>query len=213
MSPRAYSMERRTLAAKETRRRIVYATMAAHAELGIAETSFQDVAERADVAVGTVYRHFPRLEDLVVACGAAARQLIDLPTDGQVAEIFARVRGREDRVERLVSEVGRLYAVGAIGFVRLREAHRTLPFLTRDHELWEGAIDALVAEALRPLRTTRWPQAHVRSLLDARFWVILSERGLGRPEAEALLRRLVSCALGSPREAQPGGRQPPVASR
>jgi len=154
-------MERRTLAAKETRRRIVDATMAAHAELGIAETSFQDVAERADVAVGTGYRHFPRLEDLVAACGA----------------------------------------------------HRTLPFLTRDHELWEGAIDALVAEALRPLRTARWPRAHVRSLLDARFWINLSERGLGRPEAEALLRRLGSCALGSPGEAQPGGRQPPVAPR
>ena len=187
--------------------------MAAHAELGIAETSVQDVAQRADVAVGTVYRHFPRLEDLVAACGGNARELIDLPTRERAAELFRGVREREQRIERLVSEVGRLYEAGAIGFLRLRQAHEALPYLARDHALWEGAIDELVAEALRPLRVGRRRRSEVRSLLDARFWLVLSERELGWPEAERILRRLVLCALEGGRAAQPGGRQPPVAPR
>ncbi len=177
--------------------------MAAHAELGIVATSVQDVAERADVAVGTVYRHFPRLEDLVAACGGAARELLDFPTQERIATLFRGVRRREDRVERLVGEVARLYEAGAIGFVRLREAREALPYLAKDHEEWEGAIDALVDEALRPMRVVTRKRREVRALLDARFWEVLGERGLDPSDAEMTLQRLVLCVLAGRCGAQP----------
>lgn len=176
--------------------------MAAHAELGIAETSFADVAQRADVAVGTVYRHFPRVEDLVAACGGVARELIDLPTPERTAALFVDVRGREDRVRRLVAEVARMYELGAIGFVRLRESRGAMPVLARDHQDWEGAVDGLVDEGLGPLRTGRRKRLEVRSLLDARFWLLLHERGLGRSDIEPLIVRLVGCVLERPARAR-----------
>ena len=62
-------MDKRKAAVQETRQRIVEATLALHAEKGIFGTSWQDIARRADVSVGTVYKHFPSLDELVPACG------------------------------------------------------------------------------------------------------------------------------------------------
>ena len=52
--------------------------MTAHAEQGIAAPSIHDVARRADVALGTVYRHFPTLEELVGACGKLTFERLEL---------------------------------------------------------------------------------------------------------------------------------------
>jgi AcrR family transcriptional regulator len=53
-------MGKRAAAAEETRRRIVDATHALHIEQGVAATSWDDIAGRAGVGVGTVYRPSPR---------------------------------------------------------------------------------------------------------------------------------------------------------
>ena len=63
MSPRKYTMDKRKAALEETRQRILEATLALHSEKGIFGTSWQDIAHRADVSVGTVYKHFPSLEE------------------------------------------------------------------------------------------------------------------------------------------------------
>src|SRR5438477_12067897 len=68
MAPRNYRMTRRAAANAETRRRIVDAAITLHAEKGVLGTSWPDIAKRADVARGTVYRHFPSLDQLVPAC-------------------------------------------------------------------------------------------------------------------------------------------------
>ena len=62
MSPRKYDMTRRASAVAQTRRRIVDATLELHTEQGIAATSWDDIAARAGVGVGSVYRHFPSLD-------------------------------------------------------------------------------------------------------------------------------------------------------
>jgi AcrR family transcriptional regulator len=59
-------MTNRAAAQAETRERIVRAPMALHDERGVATTSFADIASRP----ATVFRHFPTLNSLVVACGA-----------------------------------------------------------------------------------------------------------------------------------------------
>ena len=69
---RKYNLGRRGEAAEETRRRIVDATFALHSEQGVAATTMKDIAERADVSVGTVYHHFPTYDDAIQACGEHA---------------------------------------------------------------------------------------------------------------------------------------------
>ncbi len=52
----------------QTDRRIVAAAIGLHAERGVVDTSWQDIAERADVSPVTVYRHFRSLSELIPAC-------------------------------------------------------------------------------------------------------------------------------------------------
>src|ERR1700754_4731261 len=98
MSPRKYDMSKRAAAAAETRRRIVAATHELHTEQGVAATSWDEIAERAGVGVGTVYRHFPTLDELIPACGAVVMETLRLPDPSAVA-------GPED----LVGEVFAIY--------------------------------------------------------------------------------------------------------
>jgi AcrR family transcriptional regulator len=53
-------MEKLRAAVADTRGRIVEATLALHSEKGMFDTSWKDIAKRADVSVATVYKHFLR---------------------------------------------------------------------------------------------------------------------------------------------------------
>ena len=85
------SVELRALRADAQRNRdaLLAAATAAFAEKGT-ETSLEDIAKRAGVGIGTLYRHFPTRDDLVVAayrkgvedaCDDASRLLADEPAD------------------------------------------------------------------------------------------------------------------------------------
>jgi AcrR family transcriptional regulator len=188
-------MERRAAAVEATRRRIIEAAMRCHAEQGMRATSFEDVARRADVALGTVYRHFPTLDDLVGACGEVFFAMLGLPDRADVKARFRGARSRRERIERLVAEVAALYRPAAGAFLRVREAGDDFRAAAEGHRRMEGAIDLLVEEALRPLRPTRQQRRVVRALLDARFWMTLVEHGVDANAAERELADLVSCAL------------------
>src|SRR5262245_60933171 len=66
--PRRYDRGGRDAAMARTRGRIVDAVVALHAERGACDTSYADIAARADVAVPTVYKHLPNLTALFDAC-------------------------------------------------------------------------------------------------------------------------------------------------
>jgi len=70
MAPRKYTLGKRSESIEDMRRRIVDATVELHSEKGVLATSMQDVAERANVALRTVYNHYPTIEDLVSAIGS-----------------------------------------------------------------------------------------------------------------------------------------------
>lgn len=101
MTPRKYDPGQRAISMEATRNKILDATIALHTERGIVATSYRDIATRADVGIGTVYHHFPHVEDLVMACGGRQMALTRPPT----AEIFHGLRSRRARIERLVVEV------------------------------------------------------------------------------------------------------------
>ena len=87
MTRRPYELKRRAESADETRRRLIEATFALHGEQGIAATTMKQIAERAGVGIGTVYHHFPTLEDTVNACGQMVMATYPPPTEAILAGI------------------------------------------------------------------------------------------------------------------------------
>jgi AcrR family transcriptional regulator len=84
-----------------TRRRIVEATVALHAEKGPLATSHADIAERAGVSLPTVYNHFPNAASLLPHCmGAVAATLPPIDTEGILAEADP-----SRRIDRLVTSI------------------------------------------------------------------------------------------------------------
>lgn len=192
MTQRKYEMRKRAAAVEATRRQILQATSECHRERGISSTSIDDVARRAGVALGTVYRHYPTLEHLVGACGAVFMNRFALPAPDHAREIFRGLTTREARLERLGNEIAERYRGGALGIVRVREAKDDFEATAAAHAQIEAALDALVAEAVRPLRySTRRRQA-LRALVDARAWCSLVDHGLDPDSAEKALHRLIA---------------------
>lgn len=76
-SPRTYSSPLRAEQAAATRDRIVEATVALLQDNDVSSFSMQDVADRAGVAVRTVYRAFPTKDDLIAGVLAAIRERFD----------------------------------------------------------------------------------------------------------------------------------------
>src|SRR5439155_19655370 len=109
MAPRAYRMTRRAAANAETRRRIVDAAITLHAEKGVLGTSWPDIAKRADVALGTVYRHFPTLDQLVPACTSENAVRMKPPGVG----ILVGLTRPEERIGRFVGELFAFYGRSA----------------------------------------------------------------------------------------------------
>jgi len=97
MARRPYQLKQRAESAEETRKRLVQATFELHAEQGIADTTMKQIADRAGVGIGTVYHHFPTLDDTVTACGQMVMATYPPPTEA----IFAGVPTMKERLVRL----------------------------------------------------------------------------------------------------------------
>jgi AcrR family transcriptional regulator len=145
MSPRRYVMENRARTAEDTRRRIVEATYALHAERAIGDTTMKDIAERADVGLGTVYHHFPTYNDAVRACGAHTF-MIAAPPD---ATIFNGTKSLDERIMRLADELFAFYE-RCPGIAKARADQHKFEALRDFMGLWNAAFAELVNEALKP---------------------------------------------------------------
>jgi len=161
MSPRAYHQKARGESAAETRQRIVEATYDLHRSRGISATSFRDIAERADVAIGTVYHHFPELDDILRACGAHTMRVTMPPG----AAIFEGIASPRERLRVLVLETFRFYErFPEHDFIR---AERTrFPFIDETFREVEEARRTLIATAVRPRRLGRSAAAAAFALLE-----------------------------------------------
>jgi AcrR family transcriptional regulator len=169
---RKYEKKARAASTDETRSRILRATLALHSDKGFAATSWQDIADRAGVAVGTVYYHFPTIDDLVPACGALARTQSPPPAPG----LLDGVRGLRARIDVLVRALVRYYT-GNPGSMRnaLRERHKI------------EIVDAVMSESertisrlVRELDPSISPEVakKVEALVDFRTWDSFNSRGI-----------------------------------
>jgi AcrR family transcriptional regulator len=197
-------MTKRAAAVEATRRRIVEATVAAHRELGVQATSWEEIARRAGVGVGTVYRHFPSLDELLPACGEVVARTLALPAGDRVAGLFEGARSTRERIERLVEELFGAYERGAPFIQNIRRERKDLPYFERRHCYVEGVLDALTREALRPHEPSEREVDVVRALTDLSTWSAFRERGFSSAEATETAVALVGCWLRSSRRAGSG---------
>jgi AcrR family transcriptional regulator len=198
MSPRKYNMSRRASAVAQTRRRIVDATRELHTEQGIAATSWDDIAARAGVGVGTVYRHFPSLDELIPACGEISMQIAALPDPQGAASLFDGIDAPAERIERLVREAFAIYERGAPELRVIRNEPEVHPSVAGAGEELEASLTALVDSALEPLDVTPQDRAVARAMVDLGTWQALRDQGLPTADAvEAVSQMLAARASNS----------------
>ncbi len=190
MSPRKYDMSRRAAGAEQTRRRIIEATFQVHAEQGIADARLEDIARRAGVATGTLYRHFPSYEGLVAACGELTFSLLPPPSAETASAAFAGVRGRRRRLEQLLDGLFGYYELTGRMVELLRRDSGKLRAVDETLSRLEAGFDVWVDEALEPLEGIN--RAFVRALVDHRTWSAMVTQGVADPRTAVV--ELLECA-------------------
>jgi AcrR family transcriptional regulator len=202
MSPRRYRIESRRKAMAETRRRILEATVALHAEQGALATSYAQIAARADVAVPTVYKHFPDLAALLSACTAHVGALS--PALGP--EIFAPRSGVEARIRALVPAVFALHRFQAPWMRHGLAEAGTLPVLGEVLARGRARLRALIALALAPRYGEAPPPALAalfEILLDFTAWQHLAESPPGESPESLTTAALLALAAAEARRNRP----------
>jgi AcrR family transcriptional regulator len=153
---------------RATRQRIIDATRALHTEQGIAATSWDDIAARAGVGVGvgTVYRHFPSLDELIPACGEISMQVVALPDPETAPTLFDGIDAPAKRLQHLVQETFAIYERGAPELRAIRNEPDVHPGVAAEAEAIDASLTALVNAAVEPFGVTAGDRAVVRAMVD-----------------------------------------------
>ncbi|MEA2439802.1 MAG: hypothetical protein QOH76_1226 [Thermoleophilaceae bacterium] len=182
-----------------TRERVVRAALDQLAEGGYASASVQAIAQRADVATGTVYRHFPSKSDLFAEAfrRASAREFevvtATAESDGRparerlaaAAEAFAR---------RALAEPTRAYALLAEPVDPAVEAER-LAFRRGYRDVFAGTIEEGIAAGELPPQDA---QTVAAALVGALGEALVGPLSPGVHEGhEALIATLVQFCLNA----------------
>ena len=198
MAPRKYTMDKRKAAVEETRQRILEAALALHAEKGIFGTSWQDIAHGADVSVGTVYKHFPSLDELVPACGELAYAIIRPPSLEDAPQIFAEANSLEERLGRLISELYAFYERGA-PYIETDFQERRLAAVVE----WEAYMRATIAGLVREALVSAEPDEHtvhsVSALLDFSTFKSFLNRDIQKEQAAKTISEVLLCWINCSR--------------
>jgi AcrR family transcriptional regulator len=171
-------MDKRKAAADDTRARIVEAAVGLHAEKGALATTWQDIARRADVAVGTVYHHFPSLDELLPACTGYGMRQHPPPTP----EILQGIGNTAERVRRFVAVWFAFYEQTAPWQRWYRDTPDLLPVVRQTLERRMAWRQAQIREALSPKAS---PEAvrMVMALTEFGVWRSLAAVGLSSEAA------------------------------
>ncbi len=194
MAPRAYTLKKRAQLAEETRRRLLDAIVQLHAERGVAATTAADIAARADVAVATVSRYFPSVDEMVQACGAHLRTMVPLPT----AAIFD---GADDVATRVRVLVDRWFAFHEGLAPWSRHAHADagrVAALSAALSNMKQHHESIVRLAFAPFDL---PETVVRvaiALTGPSYWRSIVDTGLHNAEAKAATTEMLLAWMRSP---------------
>jgi len=191
-------MDKRKAAVEETRQRILEAALALHSEKGIFGTSWQDIAHRADVSVGTVYKHFPSLDELVPACGQLAYAILRPPSLEDAPQIFAEANSLEEHLGRLIEELYAFYERGA-PYMETDFQERRLPAVVE----WEAYMRATIAGLVREALVCAEPDEHtvqsVSALLDFSIFKSFLDREIHKEQAAKTMSEVLLCWINCSR--------------
>ena len=165
-----------------TRERIIECSLELHTSQGIEATTWSEIADRAGVPVETVEALFPTFDDLVRSCGQHLMERLQLPPHDRAPVVFAGASSEHERIHRLVETFFGAYERGADGITVGRRERNEVPMVDESMEVLDNALDALVVEALRPLRPDSSSVPSLRALTDVEVWRALRHQG-ATPEA------------------------------
>jgi AcrR family transcriptional regulator/DNA-binding transcriptional ArsR family regulator len=168
--------------ADPTRDRIIESALALHTSRGIQATTSREIADATGVPVETIEALFPTLDDLVRGCGRHFMESLRFPPDDQASIVFVHADSEPERVHRLVETLFDAYERGADGITAARRERDDVPALRESMEALDSSFEALVVEALRPLRPDSSSVWSVRALTDLEVWRTMREQG-ATPEA------------------------------
>jgi len=197
---RKYEMKKRAERQRETRRRIVEATVELHRTLGPANTTVSEIAKRAGVNRLTVYNHFPDISDLLKACSRSWTERHPAPDPSP----WARIGDPQQRLRTALAELYGFYArTESMRGNVLRDAE-TMPELAA---LLEGSVVPYL-EAVRDLLAEGWEVgddrrkrllATIKLAIAFHTWRSLErESGLNREEAVESMLEAVRSAVSRP---------------
>jgi AcrR family transcriptional regulator len=203
MAPRRYDRRRRDEAMATTRERIVAAIVELHAELGPSRTTYATIAKRADVAIPTVYKHFPAPAGMFAACiGHVSAELPPL-----TGEIFANLKSAPERIATLATALYARHRHFAPWLRWSRHEAHLLPELGVYLAKMGERQRKLIREALAPAHGAEPPHTLV-ALIDALVgfgaWQSLTgENGLSHEDAAETAVDALMAILAAPRARAP----------
>jgi TetR/AcrR family transcriptional regulator len=172
MNPGADRLPRRRDEARALfRNAILESAEAVFAERGFHGARIQDIAQRARIAVGTVYNHFEHKDEVLFA-------LLEERTEELLAQLLPMPGDPRSFPERLTVRVARV-----LGYV-LR--HRAFFTIANEHGLFAGAAPAQAPTSSRRLRQLEKFRTVFRALVKEG----VASGDLERLEVDALVRFL-----------------------
>jgi AcrR family transcriptional regulator len=197
---RKYEMKKRAERHRETRRRIVEATVELHRTRGPANTTISEIAQRAGVNRLTVYNHFPETTELLKACSRSWTERHPAPDPTP----WAQISDPQERLRTALMELYSFYARTEPMRANVLRDAQTMPELAA---LLEGSVVPYL-EAARGLLAEGWEVGQKRRrrllatlalALDFHTWRSL-ERGsdLSRKEAVETMLEAVRSSVSRP---------------
>jgi AcrR family transcriptional regulator len=201
MKKRKYEMKKRAELQRETRRRIVEATVELHRTQGPANTTISEIAQRAGVNRLTIYNHFPDITDLLKACSRSWTERHPAPDPTP----WAQIRNPQERLRTALAELYSFYARTEPMRANVLRDAETMPELAG---LLEGTVVPYL-EALRDLLAEGWEVhgargrrrllATLKLAIDFHTWRSLErESGLSREEATETMLKTVRSSVSRP---------------
>lgn len=192
--PRPYRMQARAEAAAKTRDRILRAVLDLHVERFHDQITLEDVAQRADVTVQTVLRHFGSRDRLVTAAAEQAMsevvaQRSTAPVgdvDGAVENLLEHYEGWGRSALRLLAQEERVPQLRAVA-----DGGRAA------HYAWvERTFGPFIAETSDPLLRPK-----LIALTDVFTWKLLRlDLGLDRTATASALATMIRAVVGDGRK-------------
>jgi hypothetical protein len=119
------------------------------------------------------------------------------PQPDTAAAAFTGVRGRMNRLRRLVEELDAFYTRGALRLDLAWRDRKIVPELEGFLSAVEAGISALVAEALAPDAPTDSQLRIAHALTAFRVWQSLVRQGFSGTELRAVLIQTLACGLAA----------------